>query len=76
MRCPKRWEKHDFNISTCKISEIINLKGKNRQNLLLTGKKAKNTYQTKVSTLVIKSKVSQVLKDNPTCPTKELSQNL
>lgn len=63
----KRCEKHGFNISTRKISDIINGKGKKRQNLYLTGEKGKNAYPTKVRTSSIISKVaSHVLKENPT----------
>ena len=44
---------HGFNVSTRKINNmkyvIINMKGKKRQSLLLTGKKAKNSYLTKVT---------------------------
>ena len=51
------------------------MKGKEHQNLLLTEKKAKNAYPTKVRTLVIKSNTaSRVLKENST--SEELSQNV
>ena len=54
----------NFNISTRQINDIINTKGKKRQNLLFTWKKAQNVYPTKVSIPVIKSKVaSHVLKE-------------
>ena len=42
------------------------MKGKEHQNLLLTEKKAKNAYPTKVCTPTIKSKAaSHILKENP-----------
>lgn len=72
----KRCEKHGFNISTRKISDIINKKGKKRQSLHLTGKKVKNAYPTKVRTPLIISKVaSHVLKENPT-PQRTIAKSL
>ena len=41
--------------------DIISMKGKKRQSLFLTEKMAKNTYSTKVRTLVIASEVSSHL---------------
>ncbi|GBM71830.1 hypothetical protein AVEN_159950-1 [Araneus ventricosus] len=44
----KRCEMHGIKISKCKMSNIINRKGKNRQSLLLHGKKTPNEYLKKI----------------------------
>ena len=68
--------KANFNISACKISDIINMKGKKHQNWLLTGKRAKNTNATKVHTPVIKFKVaSHVLNENK-MPQRTIAKSL
>lgn len=62
----KRCEMHGIKISKCKISNIINRKGKNRQSLFLHGKKTPNEYPKKVRTVSNVSKVkSLVTRENP-----------
>ncbi|KFM70262.1 hypothetical protein X975_07246, partial [Stegodyphus mimosarum] len=62
----KRCKTHGIKISKSKISNIINRKGKNRQSLLLHGKKTPNEYPKKVRTVSNVSKVkAMVTSENP-----------
>ena len=62
----KRCENHGIRISKCKISNIINNRGKKRESLLLSGKKWKNEYPRKIRTSSNISKIKHfVSKENP-----------
>lgn len=70
----KRCETKGIKISKCKISNIINRKGKSHQSVLLHGKKAPNEYPKKVRTVSNISKVrSLVTRENP--PTQKSIAN-
>jgi hypothetical protein len=72
----KRCENIGIKVSTFKISHILNLKGKKRQAIFLTGKKPKNDYPKKVCSSFNISKVStHVLKENPT-PQRTIAKSL
>jgi hypothetical protein len=62
----KRCEDHGYKISKCKISHIINNKGKKRESIALGKEITPNAYPRKVVTKGLISKVkAQVLKENP-----------
>ena len=72
----KHCNMHGIKISKCKISNIINWKGKTHQSLLLHGKKTSNKYMKKVHTVSNLSKVKTLVTRENSPIQKSISESL